>query len=366
MEQARETRATLGAGSQRPCSGRQELGAPRQQLLAARRVQHVPVHPAQLVRVEDRATLAHALEREALQQLLPRQDLAIVSGMEPEQREIAQERLRHIARAPPVADRDRRLARALAHLGAVAIEDERYVRECGRRLGQRRVDHELARRVGQVLLGAKHVRDLHRRIVHRRREVVGRKPVRAQQDEVAHHSGGEAHIAAHQVVEHPVARLDGEAHALGSSFGAGRGALGERHAPAATVVVRRPARRQRLLSPRFQLIVGAEARVGGASRHELLGPLAVGRDALALTVGAVGTATIRTLVPVEPEPLQVGEHAALALIARALDIGVLDAQHERAAMLAGEEPVEVRRARPADVEIAGRAGREAHADGMIH
>ena len=48
---------------------------------------------------------------------------------------------------------------------------------------------------------------------------------------------------------------------------------------------------------------------------------------------------------------------------RALDVGVLDAKHERAAMPAGVEPVEERSARAADVEIAGRRRRESDARG---
>ena len=50
---------------------------------------------------------------------------------------------------------------------------------------------------------------------------------------------------------------------------------------------------------------------------------------------------------------------------RALGVGVLDAQDERAALAAREQPVEQRRARVADVEMAGRTGRETHAHGLI-
>ncbi len=47
---------------------------------------------------------------------------------------------------------------------------------------------------------------------------------------------------------------------------------------------------------------------------------------------------------------------------RALDVGILDAQHEDAAMPAREQPVEKRGAGAADVEIAGRRGRETDAE----
>ena len=49
------------------------------------------------------------------------------------------------------------------------------------------------------------------------------------------------------------------------------------------------------------------------------------------------------------------------LLRRALDVGVLDAQHEHAAVTPREQPVEERRAGAADVEVAGGRRREADA-----
>ena len=49
------------------------------------------------------------------------------------------------------------------------------------------------------------------------------------------------------------------------------------------------------------------------------------------------------------------------LVRRALGVGVLDAQHEHAAVAAREQPVEERRARAADVQVAGGRRREADA-----
>src|SRR5262245_8888156 len=104
-------------------------------------MQDVGVDPPQLVRIEHRATLADALERERLEQLSARQDLALVARVKSEQGEIADQRIGYEARAAPVSDRDRGLARALAHLAAVAIQDERHVREPGRRFAERLVEH---------------------------------------------------------------------------------------------------------------------------------------------------------------------------------------------------------------------------------
>jgi hypothetical protein len=68
----------------------------------------------------------------------------------------------------------------------------------------------------------------------------------------------------------------------------------------------------------------------------------------------VRSADFGTLVPLEPQPAQALENSADHLGRRALEIGVFDAQHERAAVPPGEEIVEQRGTRAADVQVAGR------------
>jgi hypothetical protein len=46
-------------------------------------------------------------------------------------------------------------------------------------------------------------------------------------------------------------------------------------------------------------------------------------------------------------------------------VGVLDAQHENATMLAGQQPVEKRRSGPTDVQVARGRRSEANANGLI-
>ena len=48
--------------------------------------------------------------------------------------------------------------------------------------------------------------------------------------------------------------------------------------------------------------------------------------------------------------------ASIASVGRAGLVGILDAQQELAAVVAGEQPVEQRRARPADMQESGRGG----------
>ena len=119
------------------------------------------------------------------------------------------------------------------------------------------------------------------------------------------------------------------AHHRGALVGAGGGALG------------------------LELLVGLVGRVDRAGGLQRLDGRVVDRAALALALGP--------LVPVEAQPGEAAEDLRLALGRRALAVGVLEPEHEGAAGVAGDQPVEEGGARAADVEAAGGAGREAHA-----
>src|SRR5208283_942229 len=72
------------------------------------------------------------------------------------------------------------------------------------------------------------------------------------------------------------------------------------------------------------------------------------------TVGAVGSADFRSLVPVQAEPAQRVEQGQIALLAVALRVGVLDAEDERAPGVASVSPVEQRGADHSHMRSAGR------------
>ena len=100
--------------------------------------------------------------------------------------------------------------------------------------------------------------------------------------------------------------------------------------------------------------------------HERVGHRAMTIETLRLEVGCVRAADIRPFVPVEAEPAQAVEDAVDHLLRRSLGVGVLDAQHEHAAVAAREQPVEERGARAADVEVAGGRGSEAKPRGQLN
>ena len=80
-----------------------------------------------------------------------------------------------------------------------------------------------------------------------------------------------------------------------------------------------------------------------------------------MALGALELAD-RLAVPIEPEPFEPVENRLDRRLRRPFAVGVLDAQQELAAEALGVEPVEQRRARAADMQEAGRRGREAGDD----
>ena len=81
--------------------------------------------------------------------------------------------------------------------------------------------------------------------------------------------------------------------------------------------------------------------------------LLVDRPSFALVVGAVVAALMRSLVPVEAQPVEPVEDDFLGLLGVAGVVGVLDAEDKRAGVLAGVDPVEEGGAGSTDMEEAG-------------
>src|SRR5215212_6074056 len=71
----------------------------------------------------------------------------------------------------------------------------------------------------------------------------------------------------------------------------------------------------------------------------------------------MGAAGLGTLVPIEADPTHRTLELLDGFLCRALQVRVLYPKHERAAVLAREEPVEERRAYAADVQPPRRARR---------
>ncbi len=129
----------------------------------------------------------------------------------------------------------------------------------------------------------------------------------------------------------------------------------------AAVVARRLLGGHLRFSLGLELFGGLEGAVGGAVGEEDVGVLAVDRGALGLAVWAVGAAAVRTLIPGEAEPVEGVEDHLLGGGDEAGAVGVLDAEDELAAALAGEDVVEQADVCGSDVGVAGGRGGDADA-----
>jgi hypothetical protein len=111
---------------------------------------------------------------------------------------------------------------------------------------------------------------------------------------------------------------------------------------------------------------GAAVVVEVISVTQLLKVAGVDLVPLALEVWPVLTACVGTFIPIEAKPPQsVVDHLhCFGSIARC--IGILDAQDELAAGMAGEEPIEESRPRAADVQVASGRRSESDADRSGH
>ncbi len=219
------------------------------------------------------------------------------------------------------------------------------------------------------LLGADHVGDPHQVVVYDVGEVVRGVAVALEQHLVVHQVVVDADLAAQQVGDGGLALArHRQADHVRLPRGAAPRRLGGRERAAVAVVAERvrDLLPSLLLAQRFEALPGAEARVRGAAGDELLGVVAVDREALALAVRPVRAADVRPLVPRKAQPAQRLEDHALGGRVRALAVGVLDAQDELPAVLLRPGVVEQRHVRRADVRVAGRAGSDSRSHHVGH
>src|SRR6185369_7689372 len=122
---------------------------------------------------------------------------------------------------------------------------------------------------------------------------------------------------------------------------------------------------ERLLALLFELLLRAETVVGLAFVHELERVRAIDLPLVALAIRRVRAADVRTLVPLDAEPLEVFEELRLVTGFAAIEVGVFDAKDERTFLLTREEPIEKSSAGIADMNLAGRRRSETYAYGHV-
>ena len=342
-----------------------EVGAhPRRELAGGQAADEAPVHPAQLLGIEDAGARAQAFDVEAGDEVVERPvDHRLVELGRQEAQVVAHD-LNEKAHAEELFEVGG--AVALGQLLAVGAEQQRHVQEVRGLRAERFVDQDLLGRVREVVVTADDVAHGHGDVVDDHRQVVGDRAVGALHDEVADGLVGHFDRAAQQVVERGQCR-DARESAASRARRPPRG--GRRRPPAGRGTRRcRPRRAcrpgRRCARPRAPRACGSRCR--GGLRRAGARCTSVDVLTLGLAVGTVGAGLLGTLIPVELHLAQRTQDLGDRRVGRARRVGVFYAQHEVAAVPTRVEVVVERGACSSEVEVAGGGRCEADADGLGH
>ena len=282
-----------------------------------------------------------AFEGEEVDDFVARQFLAIVLGRPAEQAEEIDEGLRQEAGVAIGGDGDDGAVDALGELHAVGRHEQRQVREGGR-LGAGGVEDQLVfEGVGEVLLAADDVGDAQVGVVGAVGEVIGGHAVAAQQGEILDIGVGLGLFAVDGIVELDVAfAVVGHAEAQGEGFAGGGAAVAFFARKFAHAGIAEPGS----VGAGFLAIAAlgeGEIAVGQAFFEDGLGHVAMQGEAVGLFV---------LFVPTEIEPAEAFEDGIEGRVGVAADVGIVDAEDHRAAVVAGIQPVKDVGARTPDVQ----------------
>ena len=217
-----------------------------------------------------------------------------------------------------------------------------------------------------MVVPAEDVRDPHRVIVHDGGEIIGRMLIGAEDHEIVQGPVLEGHGAPHLVLPRGLPLRHEEPDRVRLALGGPGIGLLLREPETGAVVLGGLAAGERLLASALQILRVAEAAIRLDLVQEAPRRLGVTLESLALEIRPVRSSHHRPLVPAKPQPGEPLEDSIQGALHVPVLIGVLDAQHEDAAVSPRVEVVEERGAGAPDVEISGRARRESHAYRQRH
>ena len=229
--------------------------------------------------------------------------------------------------------------------------------ELGSLSAERLEQLDLHGRVGDVVLAANHMGDAELDVVDHRGQRVEVGPVLAAQDRVGQRAAIDAALAAHHVGPADRSGIEAEAPVRLPARGLERGAVGVGQAKRGAVVDRRTPERLLALAPAVELLRRLVGRIKSPERLEFLGRGVVEGHPFRLSPDEIG-------LDAEPGEVLLDRSGVFGL--RAFEVGVVEAEDERAAVAAGEQPVQQGRAGVSDVDAPGRRGGEADDRSRIH
>src|SRR5260370_17420644 len=119
---------------------------------------------------------------------------------------------------------------------------------------------------------------------------------------------------------------------------------------------------QRLRAFTLTFFRASEAIVGLPIWNQSIGIGRISVHLVGLRVGWIGSANVRTFVPIQPQPLEILQQLSFVARLTAFDVGVFDAKYERTVLLPRKKPVEERRSNIPDVELPGGRGSKTDAN----
>ena len=298
------------------------------------------IHPA--------GRTAHRIDVEQLDRLITVDDLGIAMAPAETQQIVAQS-FRQEALLAEFQHADSTVA--LGQLGAVSAVDQRDVGELRQFPAVGLVDLDLAEGVGQVIVAADDVGDAHVVVIDDHGVQVGRRAVAAQDDHIVELGIGDAHVALDEIGHDGLAFLRGAQ--ADHRLDVGRSLGGIAVAPGA------------VQAERALFGGGGFAHGGELGRAEVAAIGAAGGQHLQRHLGVAGLAgglMDDGFVGVQTEPIESLDDHLGGGIGAALAVGVFHPQQELAAVVAGEQVVEQRRAGAADVQQASGGRRETGTD----
>ena len=320
------------------------------------------VDGTQLQRVKDGRGLGNTGRIPDLDHFVQRENLLLALGRPAQQQQIVQHGGGQIALRHKVLIAG--IAVALRQLVLRVLHDGRAMDVDGLLPAERIVQQVVLRRRGQILAAADDMGNAHQVVVHDVRKVVGRHTVGLDQNLVVQLPDIDLDMTVDNIVK---ARHAALGDLLADDIGLARGQLGGNflggQVAAVAVVVGHFARSALGLVHFVQALLGAEAVVGLARLDKLLGVLLEHTHALALHVGADGTAHVGALVPGQAGSLERAVDDVGSALDQATLVGILNAQDEGAAVMAGLQIGVQCGAQVADVHIARGRRRKTGADG---
>ena len=198
------------------------------------------------------------------------------------------------------------------------------------------------------------MRNLHQGVIHWVHQGVERLSVGTHNDEIRHVLGRKSQRTAHEVVPLPRPVRHAQSHHRSATLVPVGGALVRCEIPTVAVVARSTFGCAGPLPRLLEFGRRAETLIRPSGSQQFGGNVGIHRHPLGLSVRAIRTTDLRTLIPIQPQPAHRRQQSLVALLRVPGAIGVFDPEHERAAGVSGIGPVEQRRPEHSHMRIARR------------